>query len=429
MNNNFQTAILVFLLLLTGLSVYAQENAASDPFYQYRIAMQAYQKKDYPLYLSSLSKMVGPETRQPALLYQIAGAYALNGNHQQASTYLGKLAHMGLAYPIATDPDFAEFKRSEQFATILKAFDKNKLHKHPSKQAFILREKDLIPEGIAYDEKENKWYVGSIYKRKIVTIDPNGNVDDFTKEGQDGLYGVLGMKVDEARRELWVCSAALGADTSGASGIFKYDLSTKKLIQKYILEGGVQKHLLNDLVIAGNGDIYATNSGTGGVFKIARDGGQPEEFIKPGTFIYPNGIALSPDGKKVLVADFAGISAVSIESRKIEALTYPPNTTLAGIDGLYLYNDYLVAVQNFVMPQRIIKMKLNKLYSGIDKVEVLEANLPLFEKIPTTGVVAGNQFYFIANSQLRSIDEKGVILSMNELQETVILKLESEVIG
>jgi DNA-binding beta-propeller fold protein YncE len=231
------------------------------------------------------------------------------------------------------------------------------------------------------------------------------------------------MKVDEARRVLWVCSAALPADTSGASGIFKYDLSTRKLLKKYILEGGSQKHLLNDLVIAPNGDIFATNSETGGVYTISGVKGQLEEFIKSGTFIYPNGITLSADGKKLLVADFGGISSITIQTKKIAALTYPPNTTIAGIDGLYLFNNRLIAVQNGVMPQRIISMQPNQLYSGIDKVEVLEANLPLFEKIPTTGVIAGNDFYFIANSQLRSIDEKGTILPMSELQETVILKL------
>src|SRR4051812_9537514 len=61
--------------------------------------------------------------------------------------------------------------------------------------AFTINEKDLIPEGIAYDPAQKEFYVGSILKRKIVRIDSSGRASDFTSEGQDGLFKVLGMTV------------------------------------------------------------------------------------------------------------------------------------------------------------------------------------------------------------------------------------------
>ena len=49
------------------------------------------------------------------------------------------------------------------------------------------------------------------------------------------------MRVDPARRVLWVCTAShqqmMGFKESenGMTGIFKYDLRSKKLIRKYLL--------------------------------------------------------------------------------------------------------------------------------------------------------------------------------------------------
>ena len=155
-------SILSLLLVSCTFATYAQEEA-TNPFYYYEQAMQAYGAKNYPLYEANLSKVVGPQTRQPALLYQMAGAYSLNGNTKDAFTLLNKLADMGLTYPVSTDADFENFRKSAQFAQIRSMFEKNSFSKHPSKQAFVIKEKDLVPEGITYDVKENQWLVGSIY--------------------------------------------------------------------------------------------------------------------------------------------------------------------------------------------------------------------------------------------------------------------------
>jgi hypothetical protein len=131
------------------------------------------------------------------------------------------------------------------------------------------------------------------------------------------------------------------------------------------------------------------------LYIIARNKDQLEEFIKPGTFIYLNGIALSADEKKLSNAHFAGISAVSLDNREIKELPYPNNTTVAGIDGLYVHKDHLLAVQNGVEPLRILKINLNRQQNTVTGVDVLEAGYSLIEKIPTTGVVAGGFLFGI----------------------------------
>ena len=71
---------------------------------------------------------------------------------------------------------------------------------------YILTEKDIIPEGVAFDENTQTIYVSSTYKRKIVAIDKDGNVRDFITEAQDDIKSVIGMEVDEKRNCLWAVS-------------------------------------------------------------------------------------------------------------------------------------------------------------------------------------------------------------------------------
>ncbi|MCA1642610.1 MAG: hypothetical protein LC785_11810 [Acidobacteria bacterium] len=54
--------------------------------------------------------------------------------------------------------------------------------------------------------------------------------------------------------------------------------------------------------------------------------------------------------------------------------------------------------------------------------ETLEANNPAFDE-PTLGVLARDQFYFVANSQWGAIDEKGRLAPDEKLREPVVLKL------
>lgn len=183
-----------------------------------------------------------------------------------------------------------------------------------STTAFTVSEKDLIPEGITYDPVGQAFYLSSLYKSKIIKIDNKGNRTDFTKEQQDGLWPVLGMKVDPKNRSLWVCSCAgsgncknFNPDEKGWSGVFKYNIDTGLFQKRYTLHEPGKPHLFNDLVVLDNEDVYVTDSADAAVYKITAKNDKPELFVKSGLFTYPNGIALSDDRKSLFVASGAGI--------------------------------------------------------------------------------------------------------------------------
>lgn len=414
---------LLIAVFLFASTIRPQESPRRSYLSYYGRGMEAYQKKDYAAYLENFREAVKLAPAHPAVIQNLARAHALVGNREEAFFWQDRLSDLGVGHDPGDDPAFATFKSTAEYQKYLEDFRRKNTHVGKSRLAFTIRERDLIPEGIAYDPYERNFYVGSTHKSKIVRIDRTGRVTDFTSEKQDGLWGVLGMKVDAGRRTLWVCSAATpetGADV-GYSGVFKYNLRTGKLIKKYVVDNTPQPHLYNDIAIASNGDVYFTDSSGGAVYAIMTEKDEIEALTEPGQFIYPNGITLSGDEKSLFVAHFGGIAAIDLASKAVGPISHPDNVAIAGIDGLYSYRDNLIGIQNLTGAGRVVEIQLSPDHRTVKGLKVLEANNPSFI-IPTTGAIVGGDFYFIANSQLRNVNQDGTIPSPEKLRYVIILK-------
>lgn len=303
-----------------------------------------------------------------------------------------------------------------------------------SQVAFKIEERELIPEGIAYDPLARVFYVGSTYKRKIVSVDEKGVVRDFTGEAQDGLLGALGMKVDVKRRLLWALSSNAGGampgkgldrDCLGCSAVFKYDLRTGRLIKKYALSNKPDAHFLNDLTINARGDAFLTDTVSGGIYLISSMKDELELFLNLGQKAFPNGIDLSGDEKHLFVAAADGIRAVNLRDKSSRTLKFPDGVSPTVIDGLYFYKKSLIAIQPFAAQRKVVRYSLDEGADAITKVEVIEAEHTLFQQ-PTTGVIVGGDFYYIANSQLqlfRSLYKPDAAYDKDKLLGVVILRV------
>ena len=281
--------------------------------------------------------------------------------------------------------------------------------------AFTVKEKDLFPEGIAYDSADQSFYISSIYKHKVVKRTSNGVVSDFITSGQDGVGEVLGMKVDK-NRHLWFCSNP-PTGTTGNSSVYEYDLVTRKLIQKYEWVAPGEKHELNDLQFLQDA-VFVTDSFEGALYKISN--GKIEPFIKSEQFQFSNGITMTPDGKNLLVSTARGILQVNPASKETSRLQAP--FYIIGVDGLYLYRNSLIAIQNVTFPVSLVQFNLSNDLT-IEEAALLAVNHPLFD-LPTTGVVVGDWFYFMGNTQLKLLSPTDAkITNPEKLKDLVILKL------
>ena len=352
----------------------------------------------------------------------MAAAQAKAGNKAEALQWLEKAISRGLDFDLPEDDSFAQLRETPAMKELLAKAAANRRVVSRGRVAFRIPEKDLIPEGIAHDPETGAYYVGSLHKRKIVRIDKAGKASDFTASGQDGLWDVLGLRVDPAARTLWACSAAgpSSGELDGTSSLFRYSLTTGKLVGKYDLPG--RPHLCNDIALGKNGEIFFTDSKGNTLYRLGPQY-RMDALVGPGTFIYPNGVTVSPDSSKLFVADFRnGLSIVDPASGQVRPLPHPERVQVAGIDGLYFHRGSLLAVQNSAGTERIVRYRLNAALDAIESEEVLESRNPLFE-IPTTGVLVGGTLAVLANSHLDRLDEQGRLKPGAELAEPVILEI------
>ena len=291
------------------------------------------------------------------------------------------------------------------------------------KVAFVLHEKDLIPECITWSKKERCFYLTSIYKSKIIKYDPaTGETMDFVQPGQDGFNRGIGLIVDDKRRRLWsLCGENAGKEY--ITGIFAWDLGSGKLIHRYMVKDSIPR-LFNDLALDKDGNVYVTDTYLSKIFFFNTRLDEPEVFLED--ISYPNGISIGPGQTLFIASHTKGVLHVDIPSKVITCLEHPELThTTQGMDGLKYHRGSLVAVHNGPMDStqhKVLQFHLKDRNKRISSVETLDANNPQFV-IPTTGVVVRNKYYLIANSNLSLLDQRNyTIPDRSKLKETVVLE-------
>jgi sugar lactone lactonase YvrE len=295
--------------------------------------------------------------------------------------------------------------------------------------AFTLKEKDLLPENLAYDPESGDFFVGSTRKGKIVRVTPGCHEQDFAPARAYGLWQVIGMKADPKRRLLWVLSSDGGnlvghkSGNGNPAGLFKFDLDDGKLLAKFVLDDPGVVHFLNDLVLTPNGDVYATHMfDAGQVWRLdAKTGTFAPFYAGDAAFHDPNGIALSADGKRLYVASDEGISAVDLATRARTPVADPTGFKLGAVDGLYVHGRSLVFLQPDL--KRVARCELSDDGLSADHCTVLERDNPLFMHI-TTGVLVEGSLYYIADSQFDAVSADGHLPPLDQLYQPVILKLD-----
>jgi len=394
----------------------------------YRQAMEAYAEGDHEAYLKNLLGAQELVPTNPLIEYKLASANALLANEEEALNWLSRIARQGLAYPAESDSDFVSIMGSDRFRRLTELFEANRTPIGASEVAFRIEEEGLIADGIAYDPVDETFYVGSVAKRKIISVSRDGTTKVFSST-EDGLWSVLGMKTDPKRRVLWVCTAVIpqmeGFDDrqSGRSAVFRYDLDAKQLVKRYLLLPKGSPRVLNDVEVHRCGDAFFTDSGSSAIYRISQETDKLRLFLRDERFYSPQGMEISPDGRRLFVADYvSGIYSVDLQTKRVSLLSHPDTIALAGIDALCSWEDGLVAIQNGVSPNRVVRITLNQDMNAVTRLEVLEANDPRFDE-PTLGVLVGDEFYYIANSQWGSLGGTGDTSPVKGPESTIVLRL------
>jgi hypothetical protein len=334
--------------------------------------------------IARVERLLASAPDRSIVTYQLARTWASAKQWPEAITWLRKAAALKTGLDPSRDPVFDGLRGTREFAETLAEVREATGPVSRSHLAFRVQEGDLVPESVAYDPQGRHFYFGSMRKGKVIRCTAAGVCSPFAT----GLGVVLGLKVHGGG--LWILN-----NSENESALMHYDLASGRQIRKYSVTGA--GHTFNDLTIAPGGEIFLTDTRAGAVWHLADSSASLARL--PGKFESANGIALSSDGRLLYVSTYPdGVAVVDLKSGIASPLARPGNLCLAMIDGLYFHRGALIAIQNGFMTPRVVRLVLTRDLRGVQRFEILERRHPLFEGV-TTGVVAGGEFFYMANIQ------------------------------
>jgi|SRR6476661_921204 len=297
-----------------------------------------------------------------------------------------------------------------------------------STRAFVLPERDLLPESLAHDPGTGSFYIGSMHRRKIVRRSVDGRVSDWAGPAE-GLWSIIGIKIDTAAGELWANSCSMGDQlpmtprdpaTVGRGALVRLRLADAAVIGRYEPSAEHRPVCFNDLALAPSGDVFLT-AGPGGLWRLPRGADSLERLIAD-TTLWLNGIATGPDGALYAAADGQGPLRVDPATGEWQALRVPAGDTVTGIDGLYVHRGALVWIQNGIEPARVVQAPLSDDGLTIRALRTLDRGHPDYD-VPTTGVMVGDTLFYVATAQLGAIRPGGRVAPADSMRENVVLRV------
>ena len=417
------------LVVLTPALALAQTDPVVESRTQYRAAVQAYEAGNYPAFLEHARAAQRLRPTHGGVSYALATAYALNGDTANALTSLRRFAALGYSADPAADSAFASLRGSRALADVEQQLARNREPLVRSTIAFTLPERDLLTEGVAYDPRDAVFYVGSVHRRKIVRMTADGQFSDFLVFGGRDGWAPLGMKVDPARRVLWVAVAALPQSEgyapadSNRSGLLRIDLKTGTVAGHYEIPRDGRPHSLGDLVLTRDGDVYTSDSRAPVIYRVVAGHDSLERFVESPLLLSSQGLALSPDERRLYVADYSrGIVLVDLAARSAALLPAADTVLALGIDGLYYFDGGLIGIQNGITPHRVVRLELNREGTRLLRSLAVERAHPSYVE-PTLGVLVDRELYYVANSQWERFGEDGRVVNPDSLKQPVVLRL------
>lgn len=424
-NPSLTSARMKSLLIMTVVLA-----AASNPAIEYGTVRQAmrdaFARADYPTADAHAARILELRPNFPQALYNRAVLAAVQGDSESAIHWLQRVADVGATYDVMALEPFSALRDDRQFTSVAERLSRNAAPFQTSSVAYSLSQADFIPEGVAYDPRQRRLFVGSVRHRGILSVDAAGREAWFVEPVAHGLGSVMGMRADPARNRLWVASSSTPQmrppSETEFTGVWEYRLDNGEFVARHMLPAA-ERGQIGDVIVSHGGRIFASDSRNGAVYELDREGGGYKTLVDPGVMRSAQGMALSAGDEVLYVADYStGLHAVEIATADLTRMRLADGVHDYGVDGLYRWGDSLVAIQNLVAPHRVVSFTLGNDGRSITGSRVLDAGLPEYSE-PTLGVLVGDMLLYVANSQWNRFDRENELPPREELHAPVILGL------
>jgi len=432
----FPVITLLIVTLATGCSstrpaaapTTAVRPAAGDSTWRDHVAAASQAAGDPARYRHHLERVHAELPGQPQVIWALARAEVMLKNPDSALAWLHRYADLGLSRDPTSDSVLAPLAARPEYAAIAAKLGRNRAPVDLGETAFTLHEAELIPEDVTYDPGRRRFLVSSVRKGKVIAVERDGRRRNFAWADHRG-WAILAVVADSARRRLWATASALPqADgyspaDSGRTALLAFDLASGDLVRRLEQPADGAPHSLGDIALGPDGTIVMSDSRSGELWRLRPDGKALELLVPRDVLVSPQGIAFPPDGKRVLVADYArGIAQVDLATGAVSWLPQPRDLAGSGIDGLVLAGRDLIAMQNGIRPPRVLRLKLDRDLAAIESWSVIEAGTPTLSE-PTHGVAVDGWVYYIANAGWDRLEEDGRVRDGAALEKGIIRRV------
>jgi hypothetical protein len=388
----------------------------------------------------------------PRYLLRMASVQMHLGHTSEAVKWMEQYATMGLTYDVAADDDLAPLAKEETFKAVAAKMRESTKPIAKAELVCTLPLADMMPEDLAFETDSPKggstFVMSSIQHHTLyrVSLPPTDStqcaISELPLPDDAKRWPTLAVSSDATRNLIWMTASAMPGfagfpkEDGGKAELLAIDGKTGKVLRRFDPATG-SAAVLGDMSVARDGTVYVSDSIGGGVYRVRGELTNSKlEKIAEGLFS-PQTPALVRDGKRLFVADYPmGIAVVNLSRTsetpahvksppqtpvRFEYLRHPANVAVTGLDGLYLYEDSLIGIQNGTEPARIIHYHLNHAQTEIVSAEVIEQSTERLGE-PTHVVEAGGWFYITANVGWDKIDDSGKLKPGHQFSLPVLLR-------
>ena len=359
-------------------------------------------------YLNAAIRLDSLVIEHPYFNLSILEASLLTQNDSIACSQLNRRIQYNANLNTLPDSLGEAIKKTSCFESIKRRSEELLIERIASEVSFELADSSIHPESIVYDSVTEKYFISSVRHRAVYTY-KNGQLNVFIPPADQGMGAVLGMDIDPESRILYLTSAHIPEMENYATRnafrntLFKYHVDRGILIERNDVYDATRPRLLGEIKVASEGTAFITDSYEPVVLKWNPDN-TLEEFIRIPKARSLQGLAFDESKGILFVADYStGLYAFDLYTGLF--LNYwntCDGISLKGIDGLYLWDQKLIGIQNGTVPQRIIQIDVADTSSI--SLHVLENNIR-FGGEPTNGIILNESLLYISNSPWPFYDE------------------------
>lgn len=263
-----------------------------------------------------------------------------------------------------------------------------------------------LVESVAANPFSGGWVISSVVDGRLYRVGRNGQVQPWRAASLRS--SPFGLAVDRERGVLWSAWSPVAQSPAGSNeqGLLAIALRTGRMVQRIALPTPTAR--AGDMTRGPDGTLYVSDPINGAIFRLRPGAQQLDTLVAPGGLRSPQGIAVDQVRRRLYVADYSrGLRLVSLDDGAVTPLTAAADMELRGIDGLFLHNGALIAIQNGTATHRIVRLILDSAGTAIADRRVLEQANAAWDE-PTTGTIVGSRLVYVGNSQWRRFGNGGV---------------------